>query len=175
MKYFLLAILLLAHPSHADELQDRIKSAVKAYADITPGYPDIGIGWAQTFVDDAVKIANPAEVITTDQIGAWLVRNQPIDNDPEQRKLRVQWLADAFKAVMGVNTVYSTAFPVQQISVADLKLRINQAVDDIMPGMSSEELAIETERVGRSLAEDMAERAAKREARRLGATWDRSE
>ena len=127
--------------THADELQDRIRAAVQAYADTTPNHPDLGIGWAQMYVDDAVKLSNPAGVIQTTAIGDWLAKNQPVDTEPAKRAARVATLAATFKHIMKVNAIFDTPLPAQSISVAELQGRVLAAVDDVLPGPTRAELA----------------------------------
>ncbi len=129
------------HPSHADALQDRIRAAIQAYADLTPNHPDIAIGWAQMYVDAAVELSNPSEVIQTTAIGNWLAANQPDDTDPALRAQRVEWLANAFKTIMQENAIFDTALPAQPISVSELQLRVLTAVEDVMPGPTRAEIA----------------------------------
>lgn len=157
-----------AHPSHADPLQDRIETAIKSFSEIIPHAPDVALGWSSMVIDNAIKQANPSATVQTTSIGSWLTSNQPKDVDPLLMQ-RAEWLASAFKAVMGVNTVYPTALPAQTISVAELKLRIDTAIDKVTPGPTKEEIQAQSEAAGRSYAEAM--RA--REARRIAAEYKR--
>ena len=117
MQRLIYSLLLIAaiwgHPSHADELQDRIESAIKAFGELIPHAPDVGLGWASMVVDNAIKQANPSATVQTTAIGSWLVANQPKDVDPLLMQ-RAEWLASAFKQVMLVNTQYDTALPLRR-------------------------------------------------------------
>lgn len=158
-----LLIVIYAHPVHADPLQDRIESAIEAFGGIIPHAPDVGLGWADMVIRGAVDQANPSTIISSDKIGDWLLANQPSGIDA-QYKQRAEWVASAFKTVMQPNTKFVIAHPAEQISVADLNLRIVAAVDKVTPGPSKAELTAEVERLGNAGAEDMRERQEKREA-----------
>lgn len=93
------------------------------------------------YVDAAVELSNPSQVIQTTAIGDWIVKNQPVDTDPALRAQRVEWLANAFKTVMQANAKFDTALPAQSISVSELQLRVLTAVEDVMPGPTRAELA----------------------------------
>jgi len=136
-----LLIAIWAHPSHADPLQDRLESAIRAFGELIPHAPDVGLGWAQDRIDAAIAKSNPSSIVQTNAIGDWLLVNQP-ETDPQTRQ-RAEWLAATFKTVMGVNTVYSEALPSQSIRVAELQIRIKTALDKVTPGPSKEELAKE--------------------------------
>lgn len=142
-KIYALALIatIWCHPSHADALQDRLESAIKAFGELIPNAPDVGLLWAQDRIDAAIAKSNPSSVVQTNAIGDWLLANQP-ETDPQTRQ-RADWLAATFKTVMGVNTVYSEALPTESIRVAELKIRIKTALDKVMPGPSKEELAKE--------------------------------
>lgn len=141
-KIYALALIatIWAHPSHADELQDRIEIALEAFGGIIPHAPDVGMGWASMVVDNAIKNANPSETVQTTAIGTWLTSNQPADIDPKLMQ-RAEWLASAFAQVMKPNTKFSTALPAQVISVAELKLRVYTAIEKVIPGPSNAERA----------------------------------
>ena len=158
------------HPSHADELQDRLESAVKAFGELIPQAADVGLGWAQDRIDGAVAQSNPSQIIQTSSIGDWVVANQPTTLDP-QTKQRAEWLGATFKTVMGVNTVYSTALPSQSIRVAELQIRIKTAMDKVMPGPTKAEREAEIARIGKSIEEAAKDKAARIEARRLEQQW----
>ena len=156
----LLAILVLwCQPSHADELQDRIKTAIEAYRDtFVPQYMDISLRRAQILIDDSVKKANPSEIIKSTDIGGWITRNQPDDIlDPALRKTLVETLSGAFRQVMKVNTVYATALAPQDIRVAELQLRITTAIDDVVPGPSRAEQAALDKEAGERLSKVIAD------------------
>jgi len=168
-------IILVASRASADELQDRIVTALEAYRDVAPEYPDVFLGRAQILIDDAVRESNPSEIVKSTQIGAWLARNQPVDADPALRAQLVQWLGAAFKDVMGVNTVYATALPAQNIPVTDLQSRITTAIDKVMPGPSKAERAVEQAEIDERFRQGEIEAAAKRKARELERQWGRKQ
>ena len=158
-----LIITLWAHPSHADELQDRIETAIKSFSENIPHAPDVALGWSSMVIDNAIAQANPSATVQTTAIGSWLVASQPADIDPLLMQ-RAEWLASAFKQVMVPNTVYPDALPAQTIRVAELKLRIDTAIDKVTPGPTKEEIQAQSERAGRSYAEEM-------QARRIAAEY----
>lgn len=137
----ILLLLILAMPVHADPLQDRIETAITAFGGLVPHAPDVGLSWADLVINNAVKQANPALTVSTADIGVWIMANQPAGLDAQTLQ-RAEWLASTFKAVMQPNTKYSAALPAQSISVAELKLRIDTAIDKVTPGPSEEELRL---------------------------------
>lgn len=167
----LLALALVLAPLFAtgDELQDRLVAAVRAYADLTPDYPDVALGIATALVEDASATANPAEIVNVTQVGAWLVRNQPADPGHEDlRGMRARHLAAALTKVMRKNRMFATPVPAQALRVAELRLRLLAAVDTVSPGPSfverqryEAEMAARMEQIG---IEDAAERARKEAA-----------
>ena len=154
----IVALLLLASHARPDELQDRIVSAVTAYSELTPDYQDIAIGWVQTLVNDAVKQANPSEIVPSSAIGSWVARNQPVDSDPALRAQRVEWLTS-------VLTIKTSSLPVQPVSAAELGLRLTAAVDQVMPGPSKAEIEAQSVIAGKHLREDMEEAYKRRQER----------
>ena len=157
--------------SRADPLQDRIETAIKSFGEIIPCCPDVALGWSSMVIDNAIKQANPNATVQTTAIGSWLVANQPADVDPLLRQ-RAEWLSSAFLQVMKPNTVYPDALPAQTIGALELKLRIDAALDKVTPGPTREEIQAQTERAGRSYAEAVKEKAARRIAAEYKRQWE---
>ena len=167
---FALIALLACAESRADPLQDRIETALKSFSEIIPHAPDVGLGWSAMVIDNAIKQSNPSATVQTTAIGSWLTSNQPKDVDPLLMQ-RAEWLASAFKQVMLVNTQYDTALPAQTIRVAELKLRIDTAIDKVTPGPTKEEIQARNEAAGKQLAQDLKEKEARRIAAEYKKQW----
>jgi hypothetical protein len=158
MRKLILILALLSSPAMADELQSRIESAISAFGGLIPHAPDVGLSWARIVIDNAVKQANPNAAVKSSAIGTWIVSNQPADLDPILMH-RAKWLADTFKQAMRANTVYPDALPVQSISVAELKLRVDTALEKVTPGPTKEELDKQATEAGKAEERDRRVRA----------------